>query len=115
MPAKRINLTDRKAAAVIVGLLDGPNKTEKQMLELVACELVRFRTVFGAHGDPVQGKESVDWAALLSLRCVLRSIEKVTAQIKYFASCGLPLEEEIGKLEKHTASALQLAKDIKEA
>jgi len=115
MPAKRINLTDRKVAAVIVGLLDGPTKTEKQMLELVACELVQFRTVFGAQGDPVQGKESVDWAALLSLRCTLRSIEKSIARIKYLDSCGLSLEDEISKIEKHIASAMQQAKDVKEA
>lgn len=114
MPAKRINLTDRKAAAVIVGLLDGPTKTEKQMLELVACELVQFRTVFGSQGDPVQGKESVDWAALLSLRCSLRSIEKSVAQIEYLESCGLPLQEELTKLKKHIVAAMQLARDVKE-
>lgn len=109
----KIKHTDRKAAAVIIGLLDGPTKTEKQMLELVAGELVQFRTVFGASGEPVQGREAVDWEAVLALRCVLRSIEKSASQIEYLDSCGLTLQDELDKIKKHISSALQLAKVIK--
>ena len=113
MPAN-IKPTDRKAAAVIVGLIDGPTRTEKEMLALVSQELVSFRTLFGASGDPVVGSDSVDWAAYLSLRCVLRKMEKDVADIKQSYSLGLDIADKLEELSKHLGSSHRLVRDIKD-
>jgi len=116
MPAiSKANPTDRKTAAVIVSLLQGPlTKPEKEMLDLIAAELVSFRITYGASGEAVLGKEAVDWSAHLALRCTLRKLEKDIAQLAYLDSIGLDLSDIIKSIQRHNTSALQLAKDIKE-
>lgn len=111
--------TDRKTAAVIVSLLQGPlTKTEKEMLATVTQELVSFRTTFGSDGVAILGKESVDWSAYLALRCTLRKMEKdINDLSNYWKSSGMQsslVSYKVAKLEQHTKSALQLTKDIKE-